>query len=257
MDPMNFVGAVGAALGDIRGSAVYVGETLVWQKPAPPETWTPLDLFANGELGGYYTADASWADAAMSVPAVVGGSVSALSDLSGNSNHLQSVASATLTGGKVQGLSFTGTGGSGISLPPSVLPPVFEVFLCYTPLTVTQWILLSGDRSPPPWWVVGENSSGAFNSTVTGVAFDGLFFDNVKFSGSTRKNVYDAANQAKTLFMQAGYTGPAVSRWRMFLHSAGNLTAPGIIHAILIREGRMTAAQREKLNQFWQSKLAA
>lgn len=59
-----------------------------------PAAWTPAKLFENGELGGWYEIrpGAVWKDTAMTQPAVEGDNIMAVSDLSGNGEHLKKVA---------------------------------------------------------------------------------------------------------------------------------------------------------------------
>src|SRR6188768_628800 len=56
-------------------------------------TWTPLALFQAGGAGGYYDfsrADTLFANTGFTVPAVVGGPVQGVLDLSGTGMHLTS-----------------------------------------------------------------------------------------------------------------------------------------------------------------------
>ena len=241
-------------------SHIYRGSTLLWEKPS---TWSPVSLFDSGEQGGLYVT--SWAGSmfledTLTTPAGVGDTLGGLVDFSGNGNHAlqrDSTRRPTIVddSGRV-GLLFNNT--RDVLQHPGVVvgqTPEFEVSVCYIPNDPGNWMLMNSYLKPNPWWIAAQKGSGttSISGTIDGT-FEALYFDNSLWNGSTRGEIYSASQIANRLFFQ-GTNAKPVNSFGLFKYSSSSYTAPGIVLGILIREGRMSEAQRQNLDDFWYSLL--
>ena len=232
------------------------GAILLSGKPPAPAGFDPVSLFGAGDDGWYWEPSlaTTFTDEARTTPTTVGGPVGGVTDLSGKANHgLQDTAARRMVLRQAANGSYYYESDSVDDLLQTNLNIAdrrITLAMAFRPLART-FLLLCNSNANEPW--AGAASSGSISTALvaSSVTLNSMYLDNVLFSGTTRAQLYTAAQSANSIIMDITTgAGPGAPTWAN--PSIGKYTASGFYtigdtFATLAIDRAITAPERANL----------
>ena len=213
--------------------------------------FSPALLFGVADDGWYWepSLDTTFTDAARTIPTTVGNAVGGVTDASGNANHgSQAMAAARMVLRQAANGSYYYESDSvddllqtGMNLASKRM----TVAMAFRPLA-RSFILLTNAGSLNPWMLAGQSGS---TSTVLSAArtLNSIYFDNVLFTGTTRGQLYTAAQSAKSVIADVTTSADAWLAPSIGQYFSGSYYTPGDTFATLAIDREITAPERANI----------
>jgi hypothetical protein len=213
--------------------------------------FSPASLFGVADDGWYWepSLDTTFTDAARTIPTTVGNAVGGVTDASGNANHgSQATAAARMVLRQAANGSYyyeSDAVDDALQTGMNLTSKRMTVAMAFRPLA-RSFILLNNAGTPNPWMLAGQSGSASTLLIPVGT-LNSIYFDNVLFTGTTRGQLYTAAQSAKSVIADVttnadAWLSPSIGRY-----FNGGFHAPGDTFATLAIDREITAPERANI----------